>query len=172
MSFRSKRRGSIRSERSQSLVEFALVVPMLLILVFGVIDFGMGLRSYLSVASATREGARFAVVGIPPGAFTSGGTGDCNGTTSTTTIGKVCETLKGLNLSNVQSVTVESCSQASPPVCSAATASNMLTGNSIRVTASYKYQYITPVKRLINVFSAGALGSYLTISSTTEMRME
>ncbi len=166
------RRNAIRRERAQSLVEFALIVPMLLILVFGIIDFGLGLRAYISIASATREGARFGSVGNPPGTFTTGGSGDCNGTTSTSTVGRVCGTINGLNLVNVQNVKVETCDTASPPVCVAASSANMLPGKSIRVTADYRYHYITPVKSLINFLSAGALTDYLTISSTTDMRIE
>ncbi len=162
----------LKLDEAQSLVEFALIVPMLLILVFGIIDFGMGLRAYISIASATREGARYASVGNAPGTFTSGGSGECNGTTNTTTVGKVCQTINGLNLANVQNVKIESCTTASPPVCSTATAANMLPGNSIRVTADYQYHYITPVKALVNLVSAGALGNYLTISSTVDMRIE
>jgi hypothetical protein len=111
-------------------------------------------------------------VGNPPGTFTTGGSGQCNGTTTTTAVGKVCATISGLRLANVSNVTVETCDTASPPVCATATTSNMLPGRSIRITADYQYYYITPVKRLINFFSAGALTSYLTISSTTEMRIE
>jgi hypothetical protein len=48
----------------------------------------------------------------------------------------------------------------------------MFPGKSVRVTADYRYHYITPVKALINVLSAGALTDYLTISSTTDMRIE
>lgn len=166
------RRIALRRDDAQSLVEFALIVPMLLILVFGVIDFGMGLRAYISMAAATREGARYAVVGTPPGTFTSGGAGECNGTTTTTAVGKVCQTISGLNLTNVQNVKVESCTPASTPVCTTATSANMLPGNSVRITADYQYHYITPVKALINFFSAGALTNYLTINSTTEMRIE
>ena len=54
-----------RSQRGQSLVEFALVLPILLILVLGIVDFGMGLRAYVTLTNATREGARFAAVGEP-----------------------------------------------------------------------------------------------------------
>lgn len=162
-----KLRTALRRDAAQSLVEFALIVPMLLILVFGVIDFGMGLRAYISVAAATREGARYASVGNPPGTFTS-----CNGTTATTAVGKVCATISGLNLANVQDVKVETCDTTSPPVCSTATTSNMLPGRSIRVSADYRYRYITPVKALVNFVSAGALTDYLTISSTTDMRIE
>jgi Flp pilus assembly protein TadG len=168
----ARRRTLIRSDRAQSLVEFALIVPILLILVFGIIDFGMGLRAYISVSSATREGARFAIVGNAPGTFTSGGAGERNGSTTTTAVGKVCQTISGLNLANLQKVNVQVCDTASPPVCSTATTSNMLSGKSIRVTADYQYHYITPVKALINVLSAGALSSSLAISSTTDMRIE
>ena len=68
------RRHSRRSSRDvgQSLVEFAMVLPILAILVFGIIDFGMGLRAYITVAQATREGARYASVGNAAGTFTSG----------------------------------------------------------------------------------------------------
>ncbi len=167
-----KRHKAPRGERAQSLVEFAFVVPMLLILMFGIIDFGMGLRAYISVASATREGARYASVGNPPGTFASGGSGQCNGTTNTSTVGKVCATINGLNLVNVTNVKVETCDTASPPVCVTATSANMLSGKSVRVTADYQYHYITPVKSLINFMSGGTLTDYLPISSTTDMRIE
>jgi hypothetical protein len=87
-------------------------------------------------------------------------------------VGKVCATISGLNLADVQNVKVESCTSASPPVCSTATTANMLPGRAIRVTADYQYHYITPVKALVNFVSAGALSNYLTISSTTDMRIE
>jgi len=57
---RRKRVG--RSERGQSLLEFALVVPIFLILVFGIIDFGLGLRAWISITNAAREGARVGAV--------------------------------------------------------------------------------------------------------------
>ena len=146
-------------ERAQSLVEFSLMIPLFLILVFGVIDFGMGLRAYITVAQATREGARFASIGNPAGTFTTGGSGECNGSTKTTTVGRVCATLGGLDLTKIGSVSVTYPSGNSP-------------GNSVKVSASYNYQYITPLKRLVNFFSAGALGSTITVSSSTDMRLE
>lgn len=47
-----------RSSRGQSLVELALVTPILIILVFGIIDFGVGLYSWITLTNAAREGAR------------------------------------------------------------------------------------------------------------------
>lgn len=46
----------------QTLVEFALVLPLLLLLLFGIIEFGRIFQAKLVVTSAAREGARRAIV--------------------------------------------------------------------------------------------------------------
>ena len=46
--------------RGQSLVEFTLMLPVLLIMLSGVIEAGFMLNSYLDVIDAARETARFA----------------------------------------------------------------------------------------------------------------
>lgn len=46
----------------QALVEFALVLPILLLLVLGVIDFARAWNAYQVITDAAREGARLAVV--------------------------------------------------------------------------------------------------------------
>jgi hypothetical protein len=49
-------------ERGTALVEFALVVLVLFLLIFGAIDFGRALYAYHFVANAAREGTRWASV--------------------------------------------------------------------------------------------------------------
>jgi len=49
------------SERSQGLTEFALIAPVILLLTFGIIDFGRGLYFYITLQQAANEGARVAV---------------------------------------------------------------------------------------------------------------
>jgi Flp pilus assembly protein TadG len=44
-------------------VEFALVLPILLLVVFGIIDFGRMLNAQISLTQAAREGARWAALG-------------------------------------------------------------------------------------------------------------
>src|SRR5690349_6552617 len=51
-----------RRERGAALVEFALVFPLLFMLVAGMIDFGMVFSNLNSTRQGVREGARQAVV--------------------------------------------------------------------------------------------------------------
>jgi Flp pilus assembly protein TadG len=53
-----------RSERGAELIEFAIVVPLLILLLAGIFDFGMMFRTFEAVTNAAREGAR---VGVLPG---------------------------------------------------------------------------------------------------------
>jgi len=56
---RSKQpRARARHERGQALIEFAIVLPVLLTLVFGVITFGITLNNYMMLTSATSVGAQ------------------------------------------------------------------------------------------------------------------
>jgi len=48
--------------RGQSLVEFALILPILLILMLGILDFGRAIFAYNSVSNGARSGARVAIV--------------------------------------------------------------------------------------------------------------
>ena len=148
-------RRSFGGKRGQSLVEFALILPVLMILVFGIIDFGMGLRSYISLTNATREGARFAAVGNSAGAYPT----DCNGSTNTTVVGRVCYTIEGLDLADVQTVGVSYPNGQSP-------------GNSVVVSADYTYNYITPIGDIIDFFSGGTFPDSLSLSTSTDMRLE
>ena len=50
-----------RSQRSQALIEFALVSPVLLLLLFGIVDIGRAVFYFDTVNHAAREGARVAV---------------------------------------------------------------------------------------------------------------
>jgi Flp pilus assembly protein TadG len=40
------------------LAEFALILPLLLLLVLGTVDLGMGFKTYIALTNAAREGAR------------------------------------------------------------------------------------------------------------------
>src|SRR5919109_4218676 len=50
-----------KSQRSQGLTEFAIIAPIILLLTFGIIDFGRALYLYITLQQAANEGARVAV---------------------------------------------------------------------------------------------------------------
>ena len=110
---RRLRRG--RDERGANLVEFALVLPLLLLLILGIIEFGYLFAQYNEVRHGAHEGARLAAVddsnlvvntcdsmglnGPVAVDFTALGTdaGDQGTVTVTLTVG----TLSGLNFMSV-----------------------------------------------------------------------
>ncbi len=51
-----------QGQPGQALVEFALVLPILLLLAVGIMDFGRALFVYSEVSNAAREAVRFAAV--------------------------------------------------------------------------------------------------------------
>jgi hypothetical protein len=54
------------SQKSQALIEFALISPVLLLLLFGIVDIGRAVFYYDTVNHAVREGARTAVRASSP----------------------------------------------------------------------------------------------------------
>ena len=55
--------GCLKNEKGQSLIEFSIILPLLLLVVMGMVEFGMMLNSYLAINNAAREGARAGIVG-------------------------------------------------------------------------------------------------------------
>lgn len=58
----SRTEGRQQPEGGVALVEFAMVLPLLLVLVFGIIDFGRAFQTWITLTNAAREGARLGTV--------------------------------------------------------------------------------------------------------------
>jgi len=54
-----------RGERGATAVEFALLFPLLMLIVFGIIDFGRVMNAQITLTQAAREGARLDALGLP-----------------------------------------------------------------------------------------------------------
>jgi Flp pilus assembly protein TadG len=63
-----------RNERGAAAVEFALLLPLLVVILFGIIALGIALMRAVNYVSAAREGARYAAVHCRPEATTCAGT--------------------------------------------------------------------------------------------------
>ena len=55
-----------RGDRGAAAVETALLLPVLLLIIFGIIDFGRMLNAQITLTEAAREGARAVSLGLPP----------------------------------------------------------------------------------------------------------
>ena len=55
-------RRRLKCDRGSQLVEFALIFPLLLLVVMGVVDFGLMFQRYEVLTNAAREGARVAAL--------------------------------------------------------------------------------------------------------------
>jgi Flp pilus assembly protein TadG len=105
------RRNNPGHEQGQTLTEFALVLPILLLVLFAVIQLGIVFNHYVTVTDAARAGARKAVVSRQTSNPTS------------VTVTAVRNSAKNLNQSKL-GVTV---------------ASSWAQGTDVTVTASYPY---------------------------------
>jgi Flp pilus assembly protein TadG len=52
-----------KDQQGQSIVEVALILPILILLFMGIIEFGIIFHNYLVITNASREGARVAIIG-------------------------------------------------------------------------------------------------------------
>ena len=72
----TSRRHGLRSEKGQGLVEFALLLPIFVLIVVGVIQFGFALNYWLDLNNTAHTAARAAAVNRYPGCTT--GTTECS----------------------------------------------------------------------------------------------
>lgn len=148
--FDTKRRGR-RIGNGQSLVEFAVVFPVFMLVLSGILDFGFMLYSRMTVISATREGARAAItqaddVTVIPARVQSAVTSAISGT--------------GLTSGNVAAPIV-SCVRSGGS-CDFNSAAGAKPGDSVNVTVTYTYSSFFPL----------LFGSTFNLSSTVQMVIE
>jgi Flp pilus assembly protein TadG len=75
-----------RRERAQGLVEFAVVLPLFLVLLLATIDFGWALRAYVTATNSAREGARSGAVGATEANIKAKAVSTSSGLLSTTDV--------------------------------------------------------------------------------------
>lgn len=132
-------------------MEFAVVVPIFLLVVMGIIDFGVGLKSWIQVTNAAREAARYGAVHCAEG--------DIDGTpVSDLVVDRAVDSATGLDLDSSK-VTVSG-------NCDAGHATE-----SLSVSIDYDYKLISPLGGLMS-FLGGGIPSTITLSSSADMRME
>jgi Flp pilus assembly protein TadG len=154
---RGRRRapGSRQLDRGQSLVEFALVFPIFIILILGIIDFGMGLKSWIDITNSAREAARWAAVNCGGGSHTD-----------SEVVQKAVDKADGLGVNTSRfSASVDTDDGVS---CS----DDGNSGQSIVVRVHYDYDLITPLGGLMSAFLGGTVPDSFSLNSSADMRIE
>ena len=139
----------LRGARGAELIEMALILPILLVVIAGIIDFALMFQAAEVVTNAAREGAR---VGVLPGYNCNGG-GDC--------AARVDEYLaaSGLTGWHNTAVTGFTFGGGGTPV-----------SNGVEVNVAYQHRFIAlgPILALVR----GSFASAITLNATSRMRVE
>jgi Flp pilus assembly protein TadG len=117
-----------RDESGAAIIEFALVTPLLLVLVWGIIETGRAFYTINTLASAVRDGARYGAAACPLAA---------NGTPNL----DLCRPA-------IRDVVTTAFQAIGPPLASDSVLANVVGAGQdtrIQVTASYPYSPIVPV---------------------------
>jgi len=131
-----------KNQEGASLAEFAVLAPLFVVLLFGLVEFGLALYTKSVVTNASREGARFGVVyGTPR-------------KTEAEIIAQVTSYLNKAGFSDTPSVTV------------AVTGEGGASGTSLSVTVAYPYQF-----QVLPNFVQGLTGT-INLTTNTIMLME
>jgi hypothetical protein len=138
-------------ERGAAVVEFALVVPILLVLLMGMLDFGKAFNYWIDETQLASSGARWAVVNASPG--------QClDGTTATSLQSYIqCQAdTKELRLGGTNSVSSPARVCISfPPV---AGHSSPLVGDPVRVSVSVAYKWLPIIGQKLSAASTNLKG--------------
>jgi len=147
-------RRRLSDERGQALVEFVLLLPIFLVIVFGVIEFGRGINYWIDVTHLSNEGSRYASVNNWPGCPD---TGACTPTTLPAYI-------------EARANTGELRSIVTADVCYVGTADEGEVGSPIRVIVHADYD-LPLLSGLFDAMGLDGVGT-LNLKSESTMRLE
>ncbi len=131
-----------RDQRGASVVEFAIILPLIVWLIFGIMEIGFVLYDKTMITQASREGARAGVVFRVPAVADEEIIGVVNDFLGTSLI----------TFGEPQTATVT------------VTRSGLSAGDRLKVTVSYTYTAL--------VFSIASMGKKFNMVAETTMRME
>jgi Flp pilus assembly protein TadG len=140
----------LNNQRGTSAVEFAIVLPLLVVFIFGIIEFGLVFYNKAMVTNASREAARAGIVYRDP----------------PVTVAEIQSVVD--NYCGGMLVSFGSSSGAVTTVPSGECANH---GNELVVNVAYRYDFLLIPDFLTTFFSGGLPGS-IDVSAVTRMRCE
>lgn len=140
--------GQRDSIAGQSVVEFAMVIPMIMLLILGALDLGRAVYTYNTLAQAAREGNRVAIVNQVATDVRSRAIASAASLGLTSSNVDVCFKTSATSQRSCASPATDNCPQATRSI-----------GCLAIVTARLSYQPMTPV--------VGLIWSTISLSSTS-----
>ncbi len=123
-------------------MEFALLLPVLLLIIFGTIDFGRALNAQLTLTEAAREGARLEALGQP------------------NVVARTEQDAGVMGLSPVTATVTSACPTGAGPTANGS------------VQTTYQFSFITPVGAIAAMFGGSGLGAPITLTAQGVMPCE
>ncbi len=141
--------------RGQALVEFAVILPVLMLILLGSIDFGRIMFSYIQINNAAREGVAYAM----------GQPNDVAGITQRALQETDVQSQRGENPVAVNVTCIDSSSGTTVP-CSSAPSTGL--GSEVKVAVSERFNFFTPlISNLFPGFTMTASSTGFTLSPVT-----
>jgi Flp pilus assembly protein TadG len=148
-----------RAERGAALVEFAMALPLLLVVIAGIVDFGFAFQRYEVLTNAAREGARLASL---PG---------YDATSVDSRVRAYVQAGLGLNPGALAAaMPVGSVTLTNPDITVPLAAGGSKTISTALVTVTYRHPWflLGPMLGLINQNWGGTI----TLTASSQMRLE
>ncbi len=145
----------INNQKGASTVEFAIVVPLLLLILFGIIEFSILLYDKAMLTNASREGARLGIVFVPD---------------------RDDEIKRGLIEDSIRTAVDDYCKDNLISFGNSTVSipdpdwSGYNSGDSLTVTVNYKFNFLA-FSRLASLYG-GNLDDAFNLSAVTIMRLE
>jgi Flp pilus assembly protein TadG len=160
------KRKKLHSESGAALVEFAIVLPLLLLFLFGIIEFGFLLFNKAMLTNAAREGARAGVVHKQPQRMPEA---EIKGIVITY-CGNHMVTFSGS--SGLRDPLIRVLSSTGQE--KAYNPNSFASGEYLKVTAEYDYTFLVlpNIFKLINAVGIADLPSTVRLSAVSQMRSE
>lgn len=140
------------SQNGQAIIEFALVLPILLLILGGIIEFGILFYNKQVITNASREAARAGIIYL----------------VDKTTGNKIIPDIEGIARDYCQDRLI-TFGAPTLPVVTPATPAGLSFPSDLTVQVTYQYSFI--LSRAMNLFGAN-VGPTLNLGARTVMRME
>lgn len=139
----------IHNQRGASAVEFAIILPLLVLFVFGIIEFSIMFYDKAVITNASREGARAGIVWNDPRVDAT----------------EITSVVQNYGTDRLITFGTPDLQTDVPTIC-------VDPGDELTVTVTYKYEFLIVPGILASFFSGGAFADSTTIAAQTKMRCE